>query len=122
MDFNELCNHIERSKIILNIHQMDFNQAFDYYRMAFLISNKIFTIYEYPKDINLDIEHNLIDYDKYLVLSTYDNFVNTVNKYLTNWNPTEINKILDNQYKWFSKYNMEDNIEKFINSLSKTNI
>lgn len=118
LDFKELCNYIERSKIILNIHQMDFNQAFDYYRMAFLISNKIFTIYEYPNDINLNIETNLIDYDKYLILTKYDDFVETTEKYLNNWNPTLINNILDNQFKWFSKNNMEDYVTKFISSLN----
>ena len=117
MEYSELCNYIERSKIILNMYQFDFNKAFDYYRMAFLISNKIFTIYEYPSDAKLDIETNLVDYDKYLILSTYENFVETTEKYLNNWNPIEINNILNKQYKWFSKHDMEDYIMKFITKL-----
>ena len=102
LNFSELCNYIERSKIILDIHQNDFNKAFDYYRLSFLISNKIFTVYEEP-EVNLDIEKNIIDYDKYLILSSYDNIVETVSKYLNNWNPSEINIIVDAQYNWFSK-------------------
>ena len=117
MEYSELCNYIERSKIILNMYQFDFNKAFDYYRMAFLISNKIFTIHEYPSDVKLDIETNLVDYDKYLILSTYENFVETTEKYLNNWNPIEINNILNKQYKWFSKYDMEDYVMKFITKL-----
>jgi hypothetical protein len=102
MNFSELCNYIERSKIILDIHN-DFNQSFDYYRLSFLISNKIFIIYEQPQ-VYLDIEKNIIDYDKYLILSSYNNIVETVSKYLNNWNPSEINITVENQYNWFSKY------------------
>jgi len=102
LNFSELCNYIERSKIILDIHYYDFNRSFDYYRLSFLISNKIFTVYEEP-EVNLDIERNIIAYDKYLILSSYDNFADTVSKYLNNWNPSEINIIVENQYNWFSK-------------------
>ena len=102
INFSELCNYIERSKIILDIHQNEFNKAFDYYRLSFLISNKIFTVYEEP-EVNLHIETNIIDYDKYLILTPYDKIVETVNNYLNNWNPSEINLIVKNQYEWFSK-------------------
>ena len=85
--------------------------------MTFLLSNKIFTISEYPSDINLSIESNLVDYDKYLVLTTYDDAENTVSKYLDNWNQEEINNILDKQFEWFSKNKMENYINNFFKEL-----
>jgi hypothetical protein len=117
-DKKELFTYIERSKIILNIFQYDFNKAFDYYRMTFLLSNKFFTISEYPSDADLTIEPNLIDFDKYLIVAHYDDIENTVSKYLDNWNPEEINDIVNKQFDWFSKNKMEDNINKFIEILN----
>ena len=117
LPFKELCNYIEKSKIVLNLYQHEFNKAFDYYRMAFLISNKIFTIYEYPDDIDLNIESNLIDFEKYLILDKYDNIIETVSKYLNNWNPEEIDNITNKQYEWFKKNTMEKNVLNFIEKL-----
>jgi hypothetical protein len=120
-DFKELCNYINKSKIILNIFQHDFNKAFDYYRMTFLLSNKIFTISEYPSDIDLTIEPNLIDFDKYLIVAHYDNIESTVSKYLDTWNPEEINDIVNKQFNWFSKNKMEDNIITNLQQILKNN-
>jgi hypothetical protein len=118
LDFKELCNYIEKSKIILNLYQHDFNKVFDYYRIAFLISNKIFTINEYPDDIDLNIETNLINFDKYLILAKYENIIETVSKYLDNWNSEEIDNITNKQYEWFKKNTMEQNV---INLIKKIN-
>ena len=115
--FDELCKYLDRSKIVLNVYQYDFNKPFDYYRMSFLLSNKIFTISEYPSDIDLSIEVAMEDYDKYLILSSYDDMENTVSKYLDNWNPEEINNILNNQIEWFSKKRMESYVLKLIENL-----
>jgi len=117
-DKKELFSYIERSKIILHIYQYDFNKTFDYYRMAFLLSNKIFTISEYPSGTDLTIEPNLIDFDKYLIVANYDDIESTVSKYLDNWNPEEINDIVNKQFDWFSKNKMEDNINEFIKILN----
>ena len=86
--------------------------------MTFLLSNKIFTISEYPSDIDLLIEPNLIDYDKYLILTSYDDTENTVSKYLDNWNSSEINNILDKQFEWFSKNKIENYINNFLEKLN----
>ena len=86
--------------------------------MTFLLSNKFFTISEYPSDADLTIEPNLIDFDKYLIVAHYDDIENTVSKYLDNWNPEEINDIVNKQFDWFSKNKMEDNINKFIEILN----
>jgi hypothetical protein len=113
-NFSELCKYIERSKIILNLYYYEFNKPFDYYRMTFLLSNKIFTISEYPSDINLSIESVMVDYDKYLILTSYDDTEETVSKYLDNWNPIEINDILEKQFEWFSRNKMENHIINFL--------
>ena len=118
LNFKELCNYIEKSKIILNLYQHEFSKAFDYYRMAILLSNKKFTIYEYPDDIDLNIESNLIDFDKYLILSKYNNIIEKVSYYLDNWNPEEIDDITNKQYEWFKKHTMEQNVLNFLEKIN----
>jgi hypothetical protein len=111
-----IINYIERSKIILNIYTYDFNKIFDYYRISFLIANNAFIISEYPSDINLDLEPNLIDYDKYMIFATYDKLVETIDTYLQDYNPDMINEIVKNQFEWFSNNKMETyimNVDEF---------
>lgn len=108
----------ERSKIILNIYYYDHNKVFDYYRLSFLIANNAFIISEEPSEINLEIEKNLIGYNEYMILEPYDKIVETVDKYLQNYDPKIIDKIVTEQYNWFSKNKMENyimNIEEFTN-------
>jgi glycogen synthase len=81
-DNNELCNNIERSKIILNIHNYKYNYVFNYYRNAFLLANKAFIIY----DTNFSNEHNLIDIKNNLITIDYNNIINTIDYYINNQN------------------------------------
>jgi hypothetical protein len=104
----ELCNYIKRSKIILNIYYYEHNKVFDYYRNSYLLANKVFFISEYPDSINFNIEQNLVDMDKYLILDKYENLTNLVSYYMDNYNNIDINNIVEQQYKWFSKNKLED--------------
>ena len=113
LSHSELFNYIERSKIILNIYYYYDNFVFDYYRNSLLLSNKIFLISEYPHNIDLNIETNLEYIENNLILSNYENIINTVDNYLNNYNLDQINNILDNQYNWFKKFDMKDYILNF---------
>lgn len=112
----DLCNYIERSKIVINILYYQDNVIFDYYRNSFLISNKVLLISEYPKYIDYSIEIGLENVDENLIFSTYENFVNTVGKYLIK-DENEIKRIIDKQYNWFKENNnMNNSILKNIES------
>ena len=102
-----ICNYIKRSKIILNIFFYDYNKIFDYYRNSYLIANKALLISEYPDNIDFDIEKNLINIDKYLIMDKYENLVDLVSRYLDNYNNIDINNIIENQYKWFSNNKLD---------------
>jgi glucosamine-phosphate N-acetyltransferase len=81
--YEQQCEYIKRSKIVLNIYFYENNKVFDYFRMSNLISNEIFTICEFPENMDLEIEKNLIEYGKYLIFPKYDNIVEEVKKYLS---------------------------------------
>jgi hypothetical protein len=110
----ELLINIERSKIILNIHNHDYNHVFDYYRNAILIANKVFIIYEYPYDIDVEIEPNLKDIKEYLITVDYDKLVETVDYYLENYNKEMVEKQVNKQLYWFKKLSLEDNLNNLI--------
>lgn len=117
LNHSELFNYIERSKIILNIYYYTDNYVFDYYRNAILLSNKTFLISEYPECIDLNIEPNLINIENNLILSKYENIVDTVSNYLDNYNEKQINEIINNQYIWFKQHDMNNYILNFFNML-----
>lgn len=112
---NELLKYIERSKIILNIHNHDYNFVFDYYRNAFLIANNIFFIYEYPYDIDYNIDKNLLGIEESLIVVKYDNIIDTVEYYLNN--PVLINDQIIKQNKWFKKFTFEDNMKLYFEKI-----
>lgn len=110
-------NEIENSKIILNVFREDFlTNIFDYFRISFLFSNKIFVICENLTNIDIDYEKNLIDYETELIMTDYHNIENLVDKYMK-YDENEINKILDKQFKWFSRNKMETLYSDFFNNL-----
>lgn len=107
---------IENSKIILNIYYYDYNFVFDYYRLAFLIANNAFIINEYPRDVDLSIQNDLTDFDKYIISVNYDNIIETVDKYMDIYNnEEEIIQIKENQLEWFKRNKMEDYFMKINN-------
>jgi hypothetical protein len=113
-NYYQQCEYILRSKVVINIYYYDNNKVFDYFRLSNLISNDIFTITETPEDIDLEIEPKLIDYDKFLITSKYENFTETVKKYLGI--SEEERKIIAIKVKeWFKeKSNFEENLLKVI--------
>jgi len=96
-----ICEKFERSKIILNILYYEENSIFDYYRNSLLISNKLLLVSEKPKNMNEELEHYFEGINDVLFLCDYDDFYNTIDNILTNYNSFQINAIKDKQYNWF---------------------
>jgi len=123
----ELSNLIKRSKIVLNIYFYEHNKVFDYYRNSYLLANKAFLISEYPDSIDFNIERNLIDIDKNLIMGKYENLVDLVSYYLDNYNNIDINNIKEKQYTWFSNNRLDDLIRYYfakgsVNEVSLKNV
>jgi hypothetical protein len=112
----KICEMIKKSKIILNILYEDVNHIFDYYRNSFIISNKGLLISEYPNNIDFTLEPNLIDIENNLIVPKYENIIDTIDNYLSNYNNLEINKIIEKQYEWFKKNNQKEYIIDFFNN------
>jgi hypothetical protein len=109
--------YINRSKIVLDIYFYPDMKVFDYYRLSNLISNDVFVIIETPEFINLEIEPNLKDYDKYLVCAKYDNMVETVKKYLA-ISEEERKNIAIKAKEWFKENtNFEKNLLNLVSSI-----
>jgi hypothetical protein len=106
---DELLKYIGRSKIVLNAHNHGYNFVFDYYRNSFLIANNVFFIYEYPYDIDYNIEKNLNGLQENLVVANYDNINDTIEYYLNN--SELINPQLNKQNAWFKRFTLEDIIQ-----------
>jgi hypothetical protein len=110
----KLVNFIERSKIILNINNHDYHCVFDYYRNSFLIANKALLIYELPRDIDFEIEPNLIDIKENLIIPEYNKIIETVEYYMDNYNCDLVKKQIEKQLAWFKKLTLEDNLNKYL--------
>jgi hypothetical protein len=107
---NHLVNGIEHnlelanSKIILNIYYYPDNKIFDYYRNSYLLANKCLLISEYPENIDLTIEKNLIGYEENLIFFKYDDCERVLEKYLK-LDEEEYNRLVNKQYEWFKSQN-----------------
>lgn len=112
----EYMQMIENSKIILNIYSNSDNKPFDYYRFAFLYSNKHFVITEKPENIDLEMETNLVAYEEWMTTVEYDNIVETIDIYLKK-SSKEIEAITEVAYENFKKYEMYDYIDRFFQSV-----
>lgn len=110
-NYEDMVNILERSKIFVNIFSKETNKAFDYFRLALLYSNKVFTITETPK-VNFKIEENLIELKDVLITCDYESVEETINKYL-NGTETDISLITEKTYDCFKKYSLEDSMCKF---------
>jgi hypothetical protein len=108
----ELINSIENSKIILNIYYYDYNKIFDYYRNSFLIANNVLLISEYPDDIDFNIEKNLEGIENHIILSKYEDIINTID-YVLNFDHRTKDDRLNYQYNWFSKFDSKYFYDKF---------
>jgi hypothetical protein len=94
-DHKSLCEHIERSKIVINILFYDYNIVFDYYRNTFLLSNNILLLTELSINIDFDIEYNLKDINDNINICNYDQFEESIDNLLKK-NIIEIEEIKKN--------------------------
>jgi hypothetical protein len=115
-NISEYINTIENSKIVLNIYSKESNMPFDYYRFALLYSNKVFAISEKKRDVNLEIQNDLLELSDVLIESNYDDILNTVEYYLKK-PEYEIESIKQKTYEIFKKNDMDKYIVNFFQRL-----
>lgn len=77
----QLFDFIENSKLILNLFYYE-EFVFDYYRSAILISNKINTLYETPKNIDTTLEPNLLNWETNIQHTDSENIVSSIDNLL----------------------------------------
>ena len=113
----ELCNLIERSKIVLNIMYYDNNIIFDYYRNSFILSTRTLLITEKSSSKDYIIEDGLLELENNVINVEYDKIIETVDYYLKNTSEEEYNKLIDTQYNAFKNYKMDDKITTFFDKI-----
>jgi hypothetical protein len=119
LDHKELFQYMERSKLVLNVFYYDVF-AFDFYRNALLLSNKIPLLSEFPKDVDLDIEPNLRGFGNSLLLEKYEFMPMTIEKILKH-PAEEIGSATDIGYEWFKQNDMSDYLSEFFKILADGN-
>jgi hypothetical protein len=112
----ELCNLIERSKIVLNVLFYNNNVIFDYYRNSFILSTRTLLITEKSFSTDYNIEDGLLELENNIINVEYDEIIETVKKYI-NISEEEYNKLVDRQYNAFKKYTMDNKITNFFNKI-----
>jgi hypothetical protein len=114
---NELCNLIERSKIVLNVLHYNNNIIFDYYRNSFILSTKTLLITEKSSSKDYNIEDGLLDLENNIINIEYDKIIETVNNYMDNMTEDKYNNLVNNQYNSFKNYKMDEKIINFFNKI-----
>lgn len=113
--------YIKKSKIVIDIYHYENNLPFDYYRLSFLLTNKIFTISETASDIDIELEPQLKDYHCQLIHAPYDRLVETVQIYLQKTS-MERQNLANEQAEWFySIGNYEQSLINLINMILNKN-
>ena len=113
----ELCNLIERSKIVLNIMYYDNNIIFDYYRNSFILSTRTLLITEKSSSKDYNIEDGLLELENNIINVEYNKIIETVDKYMIETSEEEYNKLVDTQHNAFKNYKMDDKITNFFNKI-----
>lgn len=113
----ELCNLIERSKIVLNVLYYDNNIIFDYYRNSFILSTKTLLITEKSSNKDYNIEDGLLELENNIINVEYNKIIETVDKYMIETSDEEYNKLVDTQHNAFKNYKMDDKITNFFNKI-----
>lgn len=113
----ELCNLIERSKIVLNVLYYDNNIIFDYYRNSFILSTKTLLITEKSSSKDYNIEDGLLELENNIINVEYNKIIETVDKYMIETSEEEYNKLVDTQHNAFKNYKMDDKIINFFNKI-----
>jgi len=112
----ELCNLIERSKIVLNVLFYKHNIIFDYYRNSFILSTRTLLITEKSTSKDYNIEDGLLELENNIINVEYDKIIETADKYLK-ITSEEYNKLVDTQYNAFKNYKMDNKITNFFNKI-----
>ena len=113
----ELCNLIERSKIVLNVLFYKSNIIFDYYRNSFILSTRTLLITEKSSSKDYIVEDGLLELENNIINVEYDKIIETVNNYMNNMTEEKYNKLVDTQHKAFKNYKMDDKITNFFNKI-----
>lgn len=109
----ELCNLINRSKIVINILYYDFNVIFDYYRNSFVLSNNTMLISEIPLEMDTKIEPWLHQIEELGTFCSYDKLVETTNEWLKKDNIV-FNEMIEKQSKWFKGFKMQNKLWDYV--------
>jgi hypothetical protein len=113
----ELCNLIERSKIVLNVIYYNNNIIFDYYRNSFILSTRTLLITEKSSSKDYNIEDGLLELENNIINVEYEKIIETVNNYMKNLSEEKYNKLIDTQYNAFKNYRMDSKITNFFNKI-----
>jgi hypothetical protein len=113
----ELCNLIERSKIILNVLFYNHNIIFDYYRNSFILCTRSLLITEKSISKDYNIEDGLLELENNIINVEYDKIVETVNNYMNGMTEDKYNKLINTQYNAFKNYKMDNKITNFFNKI-----
>ena len=112
----ELCELIERSKIVLNVLYYHQNIVFDYYRNSFILSTRTLLITEKSINKNYNIEDGLLQLENNIINVEYDKLIETVDKYMK-VSEVEYNKLVDIQNNSLKQYKMDDKITNFFKKI-----
>lgn len=113
----ELCNLIERSKIVLNVLFYKSNIIFDYYRNSFILSTRTLLITEKATSKDYNVENGLLELENNIINVEYDKIIETVDKYMIETSEEKYNKLVDTQHNAFKNYKMDDKITNFFNKI-----
>jgi hypothetical protein len=69
---------LTRSKMVVNVYYYEDNKVFDYYRLAFLLSNDIYVITEDPESVDETVEVALQNFRQYVTTARYDRLVDKI--------------------------------------------
>jgi len=112
----ELCDLIERSKIVLNVLYYHNNIVFDYYRNSFILSTRTLLITEKSTNKDYNIEDGLLQLENNIINVEYDQLIETVDKYMK-ISEEEYNKLVDRQNNSLKQYKMDDKIIDFFKKI-----
>ena len=111
-DIKDYVELIERSKLVINIFSKEDNKPFDYYRLAFLYSNKVLVINEKMEHVDKTVDEIPQKISSVMINVAYDDLPNAIDNYLSK-PEREINNITEQTYEVFKQYDMNPRIVDF---------
>jgi hypothetical protein len=111
-DIKEYVDLIEKSKLVINIFSKEDNKPFDYYRLAFLYSNKVLVINEKMEHVDTSIDEIPQKMSSVMINVEYDDLPIAVDSYL-NKTEQEINYITEGTYEVFKQFDMNPRVVDF---------